>query len=257
MHYTWTPRGLHVDSTWTPRGTVTLQTCFTNSAGRIGLALVFCHMGDCVDTAALLLGLCLGEVASFCALQTKVLGRRFGDFLIASLVHCLEFRDHTMIIRLIFGMFHFWGCFIFGDIRRIPALLMYKHTTFEFALQPLPRACSRRSPGTFFPELHCRPMWMLVCNKKHPSFFDSSSSMDFNRHPCQADAYYSNFYPFGFTWLAHSSLLSFQAISRVGQREVRDITFTSYVYVIVCVYILYIYIYTYNACIYIYICIVV
>lgn len=76
-----------------------------------GLAVVFCHMGDCVDTAALLLGLCLGEVASFCALQTK------------------ESR------------------YLFPRVA-LPAYV--------------------------------------------------------------ADAYYSNFYPFGFTWLAHSSLLSFQ-----------------------------------------------
>lgn len=77
-----------------------------------GLAVVFCHMGDCQDTAALLLGLCLGEVASFCALQTK------------------ESR------------------YLFPRVA-LPAYV--------------------------------------------------------------ADAYYSNFYPFGFTWLAHSSLLSFQA----------------------------------------------
>lgn len=77
-----------------------------------GLAVVFCQMGDCQDTAALLLGLCLGEVASFCALQTK------------------ESR------------------YLFPRVA-LPAYV--------------------------------------------------------------ADAYYSNFYPFGFTWLAHSSLLSFQA----------------------------------------------
>ena len=79
------PAGLNMCTTW-HHVAHTLRTCFTNRTAEQpnsrliftwlrslgGLAVVFCHMGDCQDTAALLLGLCLGEVASFCALQTKV-----------------------------------------------------------------------------------------------------------------------------------------------------------------------------------------
>lgn len=114
-----------------------------------------------------------------------------------------------------------WGCSKHGHLCylqkhiHICCILYCYHLSFYHRDRDLWKHNCRdaRSLVIFFLELPCLPMWFLVW--KGDRLLRRWRCNDFvSISDCchiEADAYYSYFYPYGFTWLAHSSLLCFQA----------------------------------------------